>query len=118
MKFCGKYSGKYKKTVATSTVSPFTTPTAVTSSKGTAEVTISEVGCGAYLINIIKDGDSSNPINELAYLEDNILRASSSSGKGITSIYFEDNRLIVQLSGRRTSTEWDVINYSLKKCKC
>ena len=34
MKFCGKYSGKYNETVATSDVSPFTTPTKVTSNKG------------------------------------------------------------------------------------
>ena len=118
MKFCGKYSGKYKKTVATSDVSPFTTPTKVTSSTGTAVLTISEVGCGAYLITIINDGESSKPINELAYLEDNILRSSSSSGKGITSTYFDDDKLIHQVSGRKTSTEWDVVNYSLKKCKC
>jgi hypothetical protein len=117
MKFCGKYSGKYKKTVGTSTVSPFTSPTTVTSSKGTAEVTISEVGCGAYLITIITDGDSSDPKNKLAYLEKNVLRASS-NGHGILSADFEDNRLILQISGKRTSTEWDVINYSLKKCKC
>jgi hypothetical protein len=109
MKFCGKYSGKYKKTVINSA--------GTTSSKGTAEVTISEVGCGAYLITSIKDGNSSDPKNKLAYLEKNVLRASS-EGDGIVSAYFEDNKLIVQLSKKPSSTDWIVFNYSLKKCKC
>ena len=109
MKFCGKYSGKYNKTVINSM--------GTTSSKGTAEVTISEVGCGAYLITSIKDGDSSNPKNKLAYLEDNVLRASN-LGHGILSAYFEDNRLILQLSKKPSATDWIVFNYSLKKCKC
>jgi hypothetical protein len=118
MKFCGKYCGKYNQTVATGPAGPFSTPTSVTSSKGTAVVTISEAGCGAYLINIVKDG--AKTFNNLAYLEDNVLR-SSSGGNGQTSTYFEDNRLITQVSNRDndgTTETWNVINYSLKKVKC
>ena len=108
MNFCGKYSGKFNKTVINSAG---TTP-----SKGTAEVTISEVGCGAYLINIVKStGDS---YNNLAYLENDVLRASS-GGNGIFSAYFEDNKLIAQASNKSNNPDvWTVVNYSLKKCKC
>jgi hypothetical protein len=113
MKFCGKYSGKYNRTE----INVVNGSTVITPSKGTAEVTISEVGCGAYLISIIKDGDSSDPKDKLAYLEKNVLRASA-YGHDIVSAYFEDNRLIIQLSSRRNSTEWEVVNFSFKKCKC
>ena len=118
MKFCGKYSGKYKKTIATGPAGPFSTPTLVTPSKGTAVVTISEAGCGAYLINIVEDGGKLIN-NDLAYLEDNVLR--SGLGDGQTSTYFEDDRLIHQVSGRKntnTNSEWIVVNFSLKKYKC
>jgi hypothetical protein len=119
MKFCGKYCGKYNKTLATGPAGPFSTPTAVTSIKGTCVVTISEVGCGAYLINIVKD-NGTGTFNNLAYLEDNVLRASS-GGNGIFSSYFEDNKLIAQASNRSndgTTETWNVVNYSLKKYKC
>ena len=110
MKFCGKYCGKYNRTEVTSA--------GTTTSKGTAVLTISEVGCGAYLINIVKDGDSSTSINDLAYLENNILRSESSSAKGITSTYFDDGKLIHQVSGKPNDSKWVVSNFSLKKYKC
>ena len=115
MKFCGKYSGKYNQT----NVTLVNGSKVITSIKGTTELTISEVGCGAYLITVVNDPNSptTKTYNSLAYLEDNVLRASA-GGKGITSTYFDDDKLIHQVSGRKTSTEWDVVNYSFKKCKC
>ena len=108
MKFCGKYCGKYNQTVVNSA--------GVTSTKGKAVVTISEVGCGAYLINTVKDGDSSNAINELAYLEDHVLRSEGSAGNGLTSTYFEHGKLIQQSSTKKNSPDvWTVVNYTLKK---
>lgn len=110
MKYCGKYCGKYNKTEVSSA--------GTTTSKGKAVLTISEVGCGAYLINIVKDGDSSTPINELAYLEDHILRSASTDDHGIASTYFDDDKLIHQVSVRPNDSKWVVYNFSLKKYKC
>jgi hypothetical protein len=115
MKFCGKYSGKYNKTQIT----VLNGSKVITPSKGTSEVTISEVGCGAYLITIVNDNNpTKETYNELAYLEDNVLRASACGGKGILSSYFEDNKLIIQISDKPFANEWIVINFSFKKCKC
>ena len=115
MKFCGKYSGKYNQT----NITVVNGSKVITPIKGTSELTISEVGCGAYLISIVNDN---NPIketyNELAYLEDNVLRASACEGKGILSAYFDDNKLIIEVSDRPSGTKWAVNNYSFKKCKC
>jgi thiamine kinase-like enzyme len=108
MKFCGKYCGKYNKTVVNGS--------GVTSSKGKAVVTISEVGKGAYLINTVKDGNSSNAINELAYLEDHVLRSEGSAGNGITSTYFDHGKLVQQSSTKSNNPDvWTVVNYCLKK---
>ena len=107
MKFCGKYCGKYNKTVVNGS--------GVTSSKGKAVVTISEVGCGAYLINTVKDGGAENT-NELAYLEDHVLYSEGSAGNGLTSTYFEHGKLIQQSSTKKNSPDvWTVVNLSLKK---
>jgi hypothetical protein len=114
MKFCGKYSGKYNKTVIT----VVNGSKVITPGKGTTELTISEVGCGAYLITVVNDPNSpiTKTYNSLAYLEDNILRAGS--GKGITSTYFDDNKLIHQGSDKPSANEWIIFNESYKKCKC
>ena len=107
MKFCGKYCGKYNKTIVNSS--------GTTTKKGTAVITISEVGKGAYLINIVNDGGAET-CNNLAYLEDNILRSESGFGNGITSTYFEHGKLVHQLSSKKNSPDvWTTINYSLKK---
>jgi len=106
MKFCGEYYGKYNKTTVENGK--------ITSTKGNASLTIAEVGKGAYLITSVEDG--TNTFNDLAYLEDGVLRAQAQSGQGITSTYFEDNCLVYQLSNK-SPTVWTVKNYRLKKCK-
>lgn len=107
MKFCGKYCGKYKTTEITNA--------GTTSKKGKAIITISEVGKGAFLININKD-NGAKIINELAYLENNVLRSETAAGSGITSTYFHLGKLIHQTSSRKDSpNEWFVSNFSLKK---
>jgi hypothetical protein len=114
MKFCGKYYGKYNKTE----IRVVNGEKVIIPSKGPAEVTISKVGCGAYLINVIQDG---NNTNEFATLEDNVLR-SVARGDGKASIYFEDNILIRQMSVYDIENDGTetlrVNNFSLKKCKC
>ncbi len=106
MKFCGEYSGKYNQTTVEGGK--------ITSVKGTATLTISEVGKGAYLITSVDDGKLT--FNDLAYLEGDVLRAQAQSGQGVTSTYFDGKHLIHQLSNK-SPTVWKVKNYKLKKCK-
>ncbi len=86
--FVGKYFGKYYETK----ISGENTE----SKKGLAVCTIKEVGRGAYLISILED--ETTTINNLAYLENTVLRSVSQNGSGITSTYFVDEELIHQIS--------------------
>ena len=104
MKFCGKYSGSYNKTVVEGGQ--------ITSSKGKATITIAEVGKGAYLVTIVDDEKTT--LHELAYLEDDVLRAQAQSGEGVSSTYFEGHHLVHQLSNK-SPTVWTVKDYKLKK---
>jgi hypothetical protein len=105
-KFEGKYAGKYNKTEVQGGK--------ITSTKGKATLTIAEVGKGAYLITTVDDGTTT--YNELAFLEDDVLRAETQSGQGIVSTYFKGKHLISQLSNK-SPTVWTVINYKFNKCK-
>jgi hypothetical protein len=105
-KFAGEYSGKFNQTVVQGGK--------ITSSKGKATVTITEVGKGAYLITTVENG--STTFNDLAYLEGDVLRAQAQSGEGVTSTYFSGKHLIHQVSNKSPTT-WTVKNYKLKYCK-
>ena len=105
-KFAGEYSGKYNRTTVQGGK--------ITSTKGKATLTITEVGKGAYLITTVDDGKTT--FNDLAYLEDGVLRAQAESGEGVTSTYFDGKHLIHQLSNKSPTT-WTVKNYKLKSCK-
>ncbi len=103
-KFCGQYFGKYKKTVREGS--------SITNSKGKGLLTITQVGDGAYLCSTTSDNAT---FNDLAYLEDDILKGELGSGDGIFSIYFKDNKLIFQLS--EVSSTFSLIkNYKYVKC--
>ncbi len=103
---CGKYSGKYNKTVVTAS--------GIVSTKGKATLEITEVGKGAYLI--AEKSDDGTAFNNLAYLEGDVLRAQAQSGEGITSTYISGKHLIHQLSNK-SPTVWTVKNFKLKRCK-
>jgi hypothetical protein len=104
--FCGKYSGKFNQT----TVSAI----GINSTKGKATLEIKEVGKGAYLLTTVIDGKTT--VNELAYLEGDVLRAQAQSGEGIVSVYFSGKKLYLQLSNK-SPTVWTVTNYKFKRCK-
>ena len=106
-KFIGSYYGKFTETNVNNGV--------ITSVKGSAELTIAEVGKGAYLVTVVEGGVTT--YNTLAYLQqDHILIAQAQTGEGITSTYFEGNCLIHQWSNKSTSV-WTVKNYKFSKCK-
>ncbi len=106
MGFCKKYSGKYNGTTVSAS--------GITSFKGKATLEIKEVGKGAYLITIVENDGTT--INNLAYLEGNVLRAQAQTGEGITSTYFENKHLIHQ-SSEKSPTVWKVKNFKFKRCK-
>ena len=108
-KLVGEYYGKFTQTTVEAGV--------IQSIYGKATMKIEEVGEGAYLETIIDDGKTT--FNNLSYLEGNVLRAIAQSGEGVTSSYFEHDRLIHQLSNK-SPTVWKVKNYRFKKydCKC
>ncbi len=106
-KFTGEYYGKYTQTTVENGQ--------VQSSEGKATLKIAEVGPGAFLVTSVDDGKTT--FNDLAYLEGHVLRAVAQSGSGVTSTYFEDNRLIHQVSNK-SPTVWKVKNYRFKKCDC
>jgi hypothetical protein len=104
--FCGKYSGKYNSTTVSSA--------GINSSKGKATLEIKEVGKGAYLVTTVVD--KTTTYNELAYLENNVLRAQAQSGEGIISVYFSGKCLNLQFSNKSPSV-WTVVNYKFSRCK-
>jgi hypothetical protein len=106
-KLVGEYYGKYTQTTVEGGV--------VQSTGGKATLKIAEVGEGAFLITVVDDGKTT--FNDLSYLEGHILRGIAQSGEGVVSTYFEDDRLIHQLSNK-SPTVWKVKNYRFKKCDC
>ena len=88
--FVGKFYGKYHETKVSC-------ENKVESKKGLAVCTIKEVGYGAYLISVLED--ETHLVNNLAYLEKDILRSESQNGSGVTSTYFEcDGELLHKVS--------------------
>ena len=106
-KLVGEYYGKFTQTTVEAGV--------VQSTGGKATIKIDEVGEGAFLITVIDDGKIT--LNYLSYLEGHILRGIDQSGDGVTSTYFEHDRLIHQVSNK-SPTVWKVKNYRFKKCDC
>ena len=106
-KFVGEYYGNYKQTTVEGGK--------VQSTEGRATLTIAEVGDGAFLITVVENGKDT--FNDLSYLEGHILRGIAQSGEGVVSTYFDNHRLIHQLSNK-SPTVWKVKNYRFKKCDC
>ena len=82
-KFIGSFKGKFNETNVSGGK--------IDSIKGKAELTISEVGKGAYLITVVEDNNTT--FNHLAYLqEDHILMSEAQTSQGITSTYFNKTK--------------------------
>jgi hypothetical protein len=88
--FVGKFYGKYHETKVLC-------ENDVETKKGFAVCTIKEVGHDAYLISVLED--ETHVVNNLAYLEKDILKAESQNGSGVSSTYFEcDGELVHKVS--------------------
>ena len=116
MKFCGKFKGCVKQTIVNEK--------GVNETEFKAVVNIKSVNCSnktAYLITIIDQNNSSTESNVLAFeenFEKPILRSITEDGLGITSTYFDDKRLIHQVSSVNDNCKnkvWTVKTYKLKK---
>ena len=113
-RFVGSFEGKYTRTGVDGN--------GIGNTAGRALITIKLAGPSVYLVTVVEDDKTT--YNNLAYLEkipgtEDVLRSEAQSGQGVTSTYFNDKKLVHQVSniGSKSPTTWSASNFVCRRVK-